>query len=132
VSHAETKAENYEDLAEKAYVDPAIKSITFENLRKKNHHIRFTLSTIASNSADIINFHNNYSNLIHLEEESTEIPALVIQSHPTSSQIKPIYCRGTGYYEKIKAELPIKNEVIYFVKRKQKKNLCNLYCRVYV
>jgi hypothetical protein len=57
-------------------VDPGIKSITFENLRKKNSHIRFTLTTIANNAADIINFDNNYDNLIHLTEESIEQPDL--------------------------------------------------------
>ncbi len=71
--------EEYEIMRETQFEDNLIKQITFDNLRKKNNHIRLLLSKIqqqvVDNSVARNNFHNVFNNNVSLRyssESSTE------------------------------------------------------------
>ncbi len=108
--------EEYEIMRETQFEDNLIKQITFDNLRKKNNHIRLLLSKIqqqvVDNSVARNNFHNVFNNNVSLryssesstefiENDSADNPINVVFSNNiemtnTLMLPRPEFCKSIG------------------------------------
>lgn len=118
----EDLTKDYQSLVENPYVDPEIRPITFENLRKKNMAIRLMLSKISNNSADLKKFNNLFQENLEIPDnevtatqhmEVSTLDRATIEVSPIELthfesietppvEVRPIqqFCRGTGFYFK--------------------------------
>jgi len=95
------KEEEYEMIKEAKFEDNLIKQITFDNLRKKNNHIRHLLSKIQQQVVDNSVAKNNSHSEISTENDSNDHLVNVVFSNNieminTPTFPRPEFCKTTG------------------------------------